>query len=129
MRNGIIAALLLAALAACATEEHYERILAGWVGRPVDQLILDWRPPDKSATLSDGRAVIEYDQERTFTTGGYTHYEEFTTDSGNTIRVPVTEPKEIHHRRCATRFIVSADRIIRSWSHDGDDCVALPPET
>ena len=62
-------------LAACATEEHYNRMLAGWVGRPLDDLMIQWGPPDKSAVLSRGGKVIEYDRKRIVTTGGYTRYE------------------------------------------------------
>ncbi len=121
-----IAAVAGALLAACATEEHYNRMLAGWVGRPLDDLMIQWGPPDKSAFLSRGGKVIEYDRARIVTTGGHTRYEPVKTDN-DTIWIPVEVPSRERHLRCATRFVISPADIIESWSHDGDDCVATPP--
>ncbi len=128
MSRVVIAVFAGALLAACATEAHYNRMLAGWVGRPLDDLMMQWGPPDKTATLSRGGKVIEYDRERIVTTGGYTQYEPVITDGDkDSILVPVAVPSQEHHLRCATRFVVSPAGIIESWSHDGNDCVALPP--
>ena len=126
MSRLVIAVVAGALLAACATEEHYNRMLAGWVGRPLDDLMIQWGPPDKTATLSRGGKVIEYDRRRTVTTGGYTRYEPVRTDD-ETIWIPVEVPGRERHLRCATRFVISPADIIESWSHDGNDCVATPP--
>jgi hypothetical protein len=128
MSRVVIAVVAGALLAACATEAHYDRMLAGWVGRPLDDLIVQWGPPDKTAALSRGGKVIEYDRERIVTTGGYTRYEPVITDGDkDPILVPVAVPSEERHLRCATRFVISPADIIESWSHDGSDCVAKAP--
>ncbi len=126
MSRVVIAVFAGALLAACATEAHYDRMLAGWVGRPLDDLVVQWGPPDKTATLSRGGKVIEYDRRRTVTTGGYTRYEPVRTDD-ETIWIPVEVPGRERHLRCATRFVISPADIIESWSHDGNDCVAKAP--
>jgi hypothetical protein len=36
----VIAVVAGVLLAACATEEHYDHMLAGWVGRPLDDLMI-----------------------------------------------------------------------------------------
>jgi hypothetical protein len=35
----------LAFVAACASTQKYEAIVATWIGRPVDELVLKWGPP------------------------------------------------------------------------------------
>ena len=129
MSRMVIAVVVGVLLAACATEEHYNRMLAGWVGRPLDDLMIQWGPPDKSAVLSRGGKVIEYDRKRIVSSGGYTRYEPVVVDrkKKHTILVPVEVPSKERHLRCATRFVISPADIIESWSHDGNDCVARPP--
>ncbi len=128
MHRAVLVAVAAATLAACATEEHYNRILAGWVGRHVDDLMVRWGPPDRSAALSDGRKVIAYDRERTVTSGGHTRYERVVTEDGDdVIYVPVTTPVRTRVLSCETRFVIAQQGIIESWSHDGNNCVARPP--
>ncbi|HUL09101.1 MAG TPA: hypothetical protein VLV76_22410 [Candidatus Acidoferrum sp.] len=128
MSRKVIAVAAAGLLAACATEEHYNRMLAAWVGRPLDELIVIWGPPDKQAHLSRGGKVVEYDRRRIVTTGGYTRYEPVHTED-ETIWIPVEVPSRERHLQCATRFVVSPADIIESWSHDGNDCVASPPNS
>ena len=126
MSRMVIAVAAAVLLTACATEEHYNNMLAGWVGRPLDDLLVRWGPPDKQAALSRGGKVVEYDRRRTVTTGGYTRYEPVHTED-ETIWIPVEVPGRERHLQCATRFVISPADIIESWSHDGNDCVAAPP--
>ena len=126
MSRLVIAVVAGALLAACATETHYNEMLAGWVGRALDDLMIRWGPPDKTAALARGGKVIEYDRKRTINTGGYTRHEPVIIDK-ETIWIPVEVPSEERHLRCATRFVISPADIIESWSHDGNDCVAPAP--
>ena len=83
----LLTALTLSALAltaACETVPYDERVKAyedsvalRFVGKSVDELILAFGPPNSSYKLSDGRDVLQYEVDRTYTTGGgsYTSYQ------------------------------------------------------
>lgn len=110
----ISAVLLLVPLlaAGCASESQYERNLQGWVGRPVGDLVRAWVSPQRITRAADGGAVYEWDWEGTSTIGG------FTLPDGQKVQSQTLK------RRCRTRITVGRDKIIKSWSIDGNACKA-----
>jgi hypothetical protein len=144
----ILLALALAGTAfvtACETVPYEERVKAfedsvnaRFIGRSSDDLILAFGPPQSSYKLSDGRDVLQYSNDRTYTTGGgsYTSYE--TVSRYRTVRepdgtqrrveervsVPVTNTSPIQtiNQICTRRFVVSQDRRVESFSWQGNAC-------
>jgi hypothetical protein len=55
-------AMLLVALASCATTANYELMLNTWIGAPESALIGGFGIPDKTYELPDGSKVIEYER-------------------------------------------------------------------
>jgi hypothetical protein len=135
----------LALTAACETVPYEERVKAyedsvamRFVGKSVDELILAFGPPNSSYKLSDGRDVLQYEVDRTFTTGGgsYTSYETQTRtrrvrDDDGTVRrveerytVPVqnVEPIRTINQECVRRFVVSQDKRVETFRWQGNSC-------
>lgn len=141
MKNRLIAALACIAcvLGGCATEAGYKKILDSWVGSDADQLVMQWGPPQSSYTMSNGTKVLQFSSARQFQTGGVTTYQPVTTyNNGNvyspygmgnysgtsTSYVPTTSPVQTWNMQCTTRFEVGTDNKIKSYSYEGNDCVA-----
>jgi hypothetical protein len=144
----LLTALTLATLAltaACETVPYEERVKAyedsvamRFVGKSVDELILAFGPPNSSYKLSDGRDVLQYEVDRTFTTGGgsYTSYQTETRtrrvrDNDGTVRnveerytVPVqnVEPIRTVNQECVRRFVVSQDKRVETFRWQGNSC-------
>jgi hypothetical protein len=144
----LLIALTLSALAltaACETVPYEERvkafedsIAARFVGKSVDELILAFGPPQSSYKLSDGRDVLQYESDRTFTTGGgsYTSYQTATRtrqvrDNDGTVRnveerqtIPVqnVEPIRTVNQLCTRRFVVSHDKRVETFRWEGNSC-------
>jgi hypothetical protein len=131
--------------AACETVPYEERVKAfedsvnlRFVGRSVDDLVIALGPPVSSYKLSDGREVVQYSLDRTYTTGGgsYTSYE--TVSRYRTVRqpdgterrveertsVPVTNssPIQTYNQTCIRRFVVGADKKVQSFNWQGNSC-------
>lgn len=147
MKRILIALALSGAFvtSACETVPYEDRVKAfedsinaRFVGRSSDELILAFGPPQSSYKLSDGRDVIQYSSDRTFTTGGgsYTSYETITRnrqvrDKDGTVRtvqeqqsIPVTNTSSIQtiNQVCTRRFVVSRDKRVESFSWQGNAC-------
>ena len=144
----LLTALTLSALAltaACETVPYDERVKAyedsvalRFVGKSVDELILAFGPPNSSYKLSDGRDVLQYEVDRTYTTGGgsYTSYETQTRtrrvrdNDGNVrnveerVTVPVqnVEPIRTVNQDCVRRFVVSQDKRVETFRWQGNAC-------
>jgi hypothetical protein len=139
------ALLGLTLTAACETVPYEERVKAfedsvnmRFVGRSVDDLIIAIGPPQSSYKLSDGREVLQYVVDRTYTTGGgtYTSYE--TVSRYRTVRqpdgtnrrveertsVPVTNatPIQTYNQVCTRRFVVGQDKRVESFNWQGNSC-------
>ena len=124
-------ALLVTGCVSTSTE-NYEKILQTWVGLHVDELVLDWGPPQSSFDLSTGDKIIEYHNVRyvyipgsSFPTA-HTVYKHHTDGSVTTYR-RFTEreiPAQSYTRFCKTRFIINPEGIIKQWDWEGDDCAA-----
>jgi hypothetical protein len=135
----------LALTAACETVPYEERVkafedsvTARFVGRSVDELILAFGPPQSSYKLSDGRDVLQYENDKTFTTGGgsYTSYETVTRnrqirEADGTVRtvqdrqsIPVTttSPIQTINQVCTRRFVVSQDKRVETFRWQGNSC-------
>lgn len=136
---------ILAFTAACETVPYEERVRAyedsvtmRFVGKSVDELILAYGPPDSSYKLSDGRDVLQYESDRTLTSGGgsYTSYETATRvrqirDNDGTVRnveerqtIPVqnVEPIRTINQQCVRRFVVAQDKRVSEFRWQGNSC-------
>ena len=116
MRKALIAALLLSG---CASTANYEAALQQWVGRPLDDLVLAWGPPQSSYTLRDGRQVVEYQRQQLVRRPG------LGRSMLNTSRVfYLLDEMEDDYTllQCRTRFTVDAQGIIQNWTWDGNAC-------
>lgn len=141
----ILAFSILALTAACETVPYEERVkafedgvTARFVGRSVDELILAFGPPNSSYKLSDGRDVLQYESDRTFTSGGgsYTSYNTVTRtrrirESDGTVRnveeqqtVPVqnVEPIRTYNQVCIRRFVITPDKRVETFRWQGNSC-------
>jgi hypothetical protein len=144
----ILTALTLCGLAltsACETVPYEERVKAfedgiamRFVGKSVDELILAFGPPDSSYKLSDGRDVLQYELNQTYTTGGgsYTSYQTATRtrqvrDKDGTVRnveeretIPVqnVEPLRTINQACTRRFVVTPDKKVETFRWEGNSC-------
>jgi hypothetical protein len=144
----VLTALALSALtvtAACETVPYEDRVkafedsvTARFVGKSVDELILSFGPPNSSYKLSDGRDVLQYESDRTHTTGGgsYTSYETATRtrqvrDQDGTVRnveerqsIPVqnVEPIRTYNLVCTRRFVISQSKQVESFRWQGNAC-------
>lgn len=144
----LFAAFTIAALtstAACETIPYEERVKAfedsinlRFVGRSVDDLILAFGPPNSSYKLSDGRDVLQYEIDRTFTTGGgsYTSYQTETrtrqvrendgtvrnVEERQTIPVQNVEPIRTVNQVCTRRFVVTPDKQVVDFRWQGNAC-------
>jgi hypothetical protein len=144
----LLIALTLSALtftAACETIPYEERVKAyedsvsmRFIGKSVDELILAFGPPNSSYKLSDGRDVLQYEVDRTYTTGGgsYTSYQTATRtrqvrDNDGTIKnveerqsIPVqtVEPIRTINQACTRRFVVAADKRVEAFRWEGNSC-------
>lgn len=113
-------ALLLIGGCQGPTYAAYQGQVDQWLLKPVDQLVMQWGPPTGSFKLADGNTLMEYN--RTVT--------EVRADDGPFMHRrhdPFGTRIYTVHRVCKTRFVVGTDNIIKSWSSEGNDCVAYPP--
>lgn len=146
MKNFGFAILFSFVLAGCATAANYEKLLNGFVGFHMDELVMKWGPPEKSYALSNGGKVLEYSKQRNIQLGGQattvpvTTHESGTANvfgnrssaygtyfSTSTTHVPTTTPVTNFTLQCITRFTVDEKGIIRKWATQGNDCKAAEP--
>jgi hypothetical protein len=113
------AVLLVSALCGCQTPtfENYRAQVDQWLDKPVDDLVLQWGPPQGTFKLGDGNTLMEYVRGRQEIRGGddwpfafHRHFPDSPIYSVNYV--------------CKTRFIVTPERYVKSWSWEGNDCVA-----
>ena len=112
-------AMLALLLGACATSARYESALAQWVGKPLDELVLAWGPPQGSYTLRDGRQVIEYRQQQIVRRPGWGRT---MLGSPHVFYLLDEMDDEYSLRQCSTRFIIDVHGNIEQWAWDGNDC-------
>ena len=132
LTSSLLAAALL--LAGCASLEerrqNFQASQAIWLGKTLDELVLSKGPPTRTATLSQGGQVVEYESLRQEITGGgsYVTYQSVPVVGANgvvsQVQVPMQQslPMRAQLRSCRLLFVVTAERRIESWRHEGDDC-------
>lgn len=126
--------LLLAACSAMNEEaaRKFQAEMDGYVGRPVDELILARGVPTATAELSSGGRVLEYTHSRTSVSGGYSYltytqvYVPNNSGGGTWVSVPSHQTSPIHstEQHCRLTFQVSAANIVLNWRADGNDCLS-----
>lgn len=134
-RFALIAASAIA-LAGCATAEGYRQQVAQFIGAPSDAIMLEWGPPVRRDTLTDGSEIWVYvNEERRYDPGGYRTIpqERRTTyrDREGNVRErierydeTVYEPPEEWWVECETRFVIAPDNRVRDFRFVGNGCVA-----
>lgn len=133
------------ALSACQTTSIAERRAAfeldmntRFVGKSADALVLAFGPPHSSYTLTDGREVAQYREERSSTSGGdsYTSYDtvsrsrEIIGPNGarrvvtDLQQVPVTSitPIQTRFELCVRRFVISKEKVVEAFAWEGNSC-------
>lgn len=133
-RLALLLLLLMGSLlVGCADMEQrrtaFNATMAQWVGKPLDDLLLRMGPPTRSATLSSGGEILEYENLRSVVVGGgsvltYQSVPIVTPSGTAQVLVPMqqTLPFNSQLRLCRLLFVVSAERVIQSTRHEGDDC-------
>lgn len=109
-------ALPAIALAACASSAAYEKMLNGWVGKPVDALVQEWGPPQATHTYEDGRRALQYRERAT------DFQPPVTAPSPYTVRDEVIFPGSMRELVCITTFEADEHGTIRSWKWRGNAC-------
>jgi len=141
MRSVAIAAGTLAALlvAACVTSEGYDRQTATWVGLPIEAVIAEWGPPNRSIQLAPDETTYEWTRVGRPSGGGLLPFAGFAfglgIGSGGHVSVggiglslPLHAAAGGGERSyCTTRFTVGPDGLVSGYTFEGDDCVAQAP--
>lgn len=104
-----LAALLLVALAGCATTGGEGTIAQSWMGAPIDDAVRQWGIPQRQHTLTDGSNIYEWSESQSYAlpqtttatiqTQGNTAYAKAVTTPGSIegqcVRQMTTDPKGI----------------------------------
>ena len=61
-----LTALLVAALAGCATSGGESTIAQSWMGAHIDDAVRQWGIPHRQYTLSDGSRIYEWSESQTY---------------------------------------------------------------
>ena len=118
----IIAAAILLSACVKSAGEQIDAAQKTWVGAPLDELIVSWGPPDKSAELSNGTRVYEWSETKRI-------YAPVPTTSYNTVQTaqgPVnfttnsSAVTAVGEKTCYARFVVNAENVITGYSRS--DC-------
>jgi hypothetical protein len=132
----LITAAAAAVLAGCATAEGYRQQVAQFVGAHSDTIMLEWGPPSRTDTLSDGSQIWVYlNEERRYDPGGYRSVPRerrttFRDNRGNEqVRIErydetVYEPPREWWVECETRFVVAPDNRVADFRFSGNGCLA-----
>ncbi len=135
MRKPVYLFVLVMLVSGCATTVKYEAKLNTWMGVSEESLIAAWGVPDKEYRMSDGTKAIAYIHKDTIQTGGYAYTMPQTTHQTGTIGnqtysgttttyVTATEPVQRYKIFCKTSFIIDKSGKVKSWHHQGNNCVS-----
>ncbi len=131
------AAILLACLtlAGCVTaqqrQEAVRNELSSWIGKTADNLIIARGVPTATATLSDGRRVVEYSYSATTTSGGgsttvMTSVYKPPTNGGYGSWESVPQQRAIpistSTTNCKALFIINQAGVIAETNSEGNGC-------
>lgn len=130
-----IASVLLALiLSGCVTMEerrdNFQRDMAYWVGKHLDELIQRKGPPTATATLSDQRKVVEYSTAYNQIVGGMSMPQLTPVFVRNAhgggswiyVRQDIALPPSSQLRVCKILFTVAENGLIEKWTAEGNDC-------
>jgi hypothetical protein len=115
MRKVLIVGLLLCG--GCATTAKYDAFLASWLGKNMDDYILNYGPPARVTELHNGNKLYSYRwaqfhvQPVSYSTFGDSHWAQTTATGGGTSQY-----------WCETSFEVSGAGKILRYSYRGNTC-------
>lgn len=122
----LIAALVAAALlTGCAREPGNDphTAMQSWKGQNVDDVILAWGPPARTAELSNGTRVMEWEkQQRVYIPNNPVSYNTITATNGATTSHTQTTSNpggSVAAWTCYRRFEVNRDNIVTGYSFEG----------
>ena len=137
IRETLIVAACAMALAGCATRETYESDMNAWVGRKSTDLVASWGAPTSTDRMANGGTVLTYNKQR----GNTVQTGQLFTTSSEYIRGPIrnsgpgtsygqstgytvgASPARVVWQ-CVTKFTTDSAGTIRSWTAEGNDCIA-----
>jgi|APTNR8051073442_1049403.scaffolds.fasta_scaffold00318_2 hypothetical protein len=135
----------ISALNACQTVPYAQRLASfeadmnnRFVGKSADLVVLAFGPPHSSYTLTDGREVAQYREERSNTFGGDTYTSYNTVSRSREIinpdgtrrvvtelqQMPITSmtPIQTRHELCTRRFVISKEKVVEAFAWEGNSC-------
>lgn len=142
---GALAAL---GLSACATAEKFNARMNGFIGQPQAAVVARYGLPEATMQLPGGETIMQYTRGGTMVVPGVTTYQPVVSNTTGTITTPrpigpgvvgqttsqfdartVTyqaqqSPATHLQMWCTVQFTVNAAGIVRSWSAQGNHCVA-----
>jgi len=117
-------------LGACASNEQYEQMVRGWVGRDVTDLVQTWGAPQQAYKSSDGNMVYVYRWSglRVQTTGSKAKGLDAKSSFDGRLFTPSWNSNRANTKKlsCKTSFEVAVDDIIRSINWKGNYCHVRP---
>lgn len=115
--------ILVFALAGCATEAGYQRVLNSWMGSSDVSLIQAWGPPQQSYETSGHTFLVYTTNGNAYFPGTQPTYQ--TTFVGNTAYTNSYggSPGFNVSYSCSTTFEVVQGQIV-NWRYKGNNCVA-----
>jgi hypothetical protein len=108
----------------------FNQKMAMWIGKSVDELIINMGPPDSEAGLSTGGKVIEYKNNRQVAGGGgsYTvmvpHFDP-VTQTHSQVPQQKTAPSYNFQQSCKLIFTINPQGNVDRWSSIGQACHLL----
>ncbi len=122
----LAAIFLVCGCSSRATVQGYEERLATLRGAHIDQVVMDWGPPDGQFTFEDGRRMYAFVSSRLVSVpvpapgfmGMRRHYRRFYDDDLGRFDM------ELREYVCETRFITDKEGRITEWTFRGNACKA-----
>jgi len=116
---------LMISLTGCATQAKYDRRLGTWVGHSVDELFSRWGYPTSSFAAPNGEdTVYVYPTGTTVTIPSQTSYSGQVTPWGTYSGSGYTWGGQSINLWCKTYFVVNKNKMITSYSYEGNACVS-----
>jgi hypothetical protein len=116
------AALVLAALAACAGPDAGRVARDAWVGATEVELVAQWGPPSRRQGIGEATRLA-WDSARTVHVPGVIGTTR-STSGGGVVLIP-DQPAMDLTLRCTTAFLMKGGVAV-SWTTEGDDCRYAP---
>jgi hypothetical protein len=127
-----VIAVLLFALAGCATTANYEKSLSAWIGADQAKLVATWGTPISTSPAPNGGQVLEFDRATTAYVPGHTYNQAHANYANGNVSAgsagvdysPITTSGHTVTEVCKTRFTLDNAGHVVSYSWEGESCRA-----